>query len=149
MKIALAVAAALTALAAGSAQAGDVVVNVSGVQARGGTVLASLQTREQFMQPAGAYGVKAENPRTGMLSLRFKDVAPGEYALGVLHDQDGDKRLKTAANGMPVEGVAMVNGQALRGPPTFDRVKFTVPAEGATVTAPMIYFDGKIPSGPM
>lgn len=139
--------AATAVLAATAAQAGDVVVTVSGVQARGGTVLAGLQTREQFMKTDGVNGARAESPRAGVLTLTIKNVAPGDYALGVLHDEDGNGVLKLAANGMPAEGVAMVGGEALRGPPTFDQVKFTVPANGAAVKAAMIYFDGKIPTG--
>jgi uncharacterized protein (DUF2141 family) len=56
----------------------------------------------------------------------------------VLHDEDSDGQMKM--NGyMPAEGWAMVNGDTLRGTPTFDQVKFTVAASGADLSVPMSY----------
>ena len=131
--------AALAALSfAAPALAGDVVVTLTGVEARGGVMLASLQTRGEFMQAASAHAQSVERPAAGVLRLTFRDVAPGDYALMVLHDEDGDHRMKM--NGyMPGEGWAMVNGANLMGPPTFDLVKFAVAASGAEISVPMAY----------
>jgi uncharacterized protein (DUF2141 family) len=131
--------AAVAALSfAAPAMAEDVSVTLTGVQARGGVLLAALQTRGQFMQSAGAHGESVERPSAGTLRLTFHDVAPGDYALMVLHDEDADGQMKM--NGyMPGEGWAMLNAEALRGPPTFDLVKFTVTAGGADISVPMAY----------
>lgn len=131
--------AAVAALSlAGPAMAGDVTVTLTGVQARGGVLLAALQTRGQFMQSAGSHGDRIERPAAGTLRLTFRDVAPGDYALMVLHDEDADGQMKM--NGyMPGEGWAMINADVLRGPPTFDLVKFTVTATGADISVPMSY----------
>ena len=131
--------AAVAALSlAAPAMAEDVTVTLTGVQARGGVLLATLQTQGQFMQPAGAYGERIAGPAAGVVRVRFRDVAPGDYALMVLHDEDSDGQMKL--NGyMPAEGWAMINGDSLRGPPTFDLVKFTVSASGADISVPMSY----------
>ena len=131
--------AAVAALSlAAPAMAEDVTVTLTGVEARGGVLLATLQTQGQFMQPAGAYGERIAGPAAGVVRLTFRGVAPGDYALMVLHDEDSDGQMKL--NGyMPAEGWAMVNGDALRGPPTFDLVKFTVSASGADISVPMSY----------
>lgn len=131
--------AAVAALSlAAPAMAGDVTVTLTGVEARGGVLLAALQTQDQFMQPAGAYGERISDPATGTLHLTFHNVAPGDYALMVLHDEDGDGQMKM--NGyMPAEGWAMLNAEALRAAPTFDQVKFTVAASGADISVPMSY----------
>mgnify|MGYP000442149078 CR=1 FL=1 len=122
----------------GAAQAEDVTVTLTGVEARGGVLLAALQARGEFMQASAAHADRVERPAAGTLRLTFRDVAPGDYALMVLHDEDADGRMKM--NGyMPGEGWAMVNGDALRGPPTFDLVKFTVAASGADISVPMSY----------
>ena len=144
MKVLSGMAAAL--VLAGAAQAGEVTVELSDVQARGGTILASLQTRDQFMKPVSAYGAVSPTPKAGVLRLTIKDVAPGEYALSVLHDEDGDGTMDVSPQFIPTEGWAMVNGETLRGPPSFDQVKVTVPAEGAALRAKVIYMDGKIPT---
>ena len=52
----LSLAAAAAFSLAAPAMAEDVTVTLTGVQARGGVILATLQTEAQFMQPAGTYG---------------------------------------------------------------------------------------------
>ncbi|RZJ21634.1 MAG: DUF2141 domain-containing protein [Brevundimonas sp.] len=136
----VAAVAALSCLAAAPAFAGDVTVTLTGVQARGGQLLAALQTRDQFLQPAGAYGEIVRNPSAGTVTVTFRGVEPGEYSLSVLHDADGDGQMKLEG-GMPAEGWAMVNGAALRAAPTWDQVKFSAPASGDShLTVPMQYF---------
>ena len=134
----LSLAAAAAFSLAAPAMAEDVTVTLTGVQARGGVILATLQTEAQFMQPAGTYGERITDPASGAVRVTFRNVAAGDYALMVLHDEDGDGQMKL--NGyMPAEGWAMVNGDTLRGTPTFDQVKFTVAASGADLSVPMSY----------
>jgi len=134
--LSLAVVAALSFAAPALAQ--DVTVTLTGVEARGGALLTALQTRGQFMQAAAAHGDRVDRPAAGTLRVTFRDVAPGDYALMVLHDEDGDGRMKLNGS-MPGEGWAMVNGDALRSTPTFDEVRFTVTTSGADITVPMAY----------
>ena len=136
--LSLAAVAALS-LAAPAALAEDVTLTLTGVEARGGVLLVALQTRGQFMQAAGSYGERIADPASGDVRVTFRDVAPGDYALMVLHDEDGDGQMKMDGY-MPAEGWAMINGDALRATPTFDQVKFTVAAPaGADLTVPMAY----------
>jgi uncharacterized protein (DUF2141 family) len=137
--LALASAAALALLAsAGAAAAGDVTVTLSGVQARGGALYVALQGRDQFMKPAMSGGAYQADPKAGTVTLTIRDVAPGDYAISVLHDQDGDHQMKREPDGRPLEGWAMVRfaGNAR---PGFDDVKVTVPAGGAAFSAGMRY----------
>ncbi|MEY4555849.1 MAG: hypothetical protein RL093_968 [Pseudomonadota bacterium] len=131
--------AAVAALSlATPALAEDVTVTLTGVEARGGVIVASLQTRGEFMQTSAAHADRVERPAAGSVRLTFRGVAPGDYALMAMHDEDADGRMKM--NGyMPAEGWAMINGDALRGPPTFDLVKFTVSATGTDISVPMTY----------
>jgi len=136
----------LAALAtAGSAWAGDVTVTVSGVQPnRGGKVYAALQTRDQFMQHAAARGASAD-PTGPTLTFKLADVPPGDYAISILHDTNGNRQMDTAPSGIPLEGWAIPGGEHLNHTPTFDEVKVTIPASGASYSATMVYMDGKIP----
>jgi uncharacterized protein (DUF2141 family) len=134
----LSLAAAAAFSLAAPAMAEDVTVTLTGVQARGGVILAALQTEAQFMQQAGTYGERITDPASGVVRVTFRNVAAGDSALMVLHDEDGDGQMKM--NGyMPAEGWAMVNGDTLRATPTFDQVKFTVAASGADLSVPMSY----------
>ncbi|MES1201129.1 MAG: DUF2141 domain-containing protein [Pseudomonadota bacterium] len=119
---------------AGAAEARDVRVTLNGVEARGGSLLAALQTTDQFLKGPGAYNL-GQTATPGTVTLVFPNVAPGDYAFALMHDEDGDSQMKMDANTqMPLEGWALSNGDALRGPPTFDAAKFTVPDTGGDVT---------------
>ena len=123
---------------ASAAMAADVTVTLTGVQAQGGQMLVSLQTREQFMKPAGAGG--ATGPaETGTQVFTVRDVAPGDYAVMVLHDADSDWSMDRQANGIPSEGWGMSGSAPTGRAPTFDEVRFTVPAGGAAVTISLVY----------
>ena len=131
-------------LSAGAAQAGDVTVNLTGVQARGGQLLVSLQTRDQYQQQAG-FGEIVASPAAGTVTLVFRDVPAGDYALSVMHDENGDYQMQASDIGIPIEGWAASRGAELRSAPTFDMVKVSVSADGATLTEPMFYWDGRVP----
>ncbi|CAN5140556.1 DUF2141 domain-containing protein [soil metagenome] len=136
--IAFAAAAALT-VGAAPAFAGDVTITLTGVQARGGDLLVGLQTADQFLQHRGQYGEIIANPSAGTRVISLHDVAPGDYSVSALHDVDGDRMMKMA-DGRPAEGWGMLHGETLRATPTFDQVKFTVPATGdVAVTVAMDY----------
>lgn len=141
--IPLMMAAMAMTLGASSALAGDVTVTITGVQARGGDLLAGLQTSAQFLKHEGSYGEIIANPTAGTHTLTLHDVAAGDYSISVLHDVDGDRQMKMA-NNRPAEGWAMLHGETLRAPPTFDQVKFAVPASGAVaVSVAMDYPPGQ------
>lgn len=124
---------------ASNALAGDVTVTLTGVEARGGTMLVALQSRDQFMQPAAVAGSLQANPQAGTVTLTLRNVPAGEYALSALHDADGNRQM-TLAGGRPAEGWAMSRvGAGIGHRPTFDEARISVPAEGAQITAPMIY----------
>jgi uncharacterized protein (DUF2141 family) len=128
------------ALTAGAAAAGEVRVTLTGVKAKPGQILATLQTEGQFMKGEGAYSALAPAPAAdGSVTLVFPNVAPGAYAFSAMHDENGDYQMQREENGYPKEGWAMSKGAALRGPPTFAAVKIDVGATALTLTEPMIY----------
>lgn len=142
MKFASVAALSALALAAftGAAFAGDVRVTLTGVKAKPGAILATLQTEAQFMKGQGAYGAIAQPPAAdGSVTVVFTNVAPGAYAFSAMHDENGDYQMQREENGMPKEGWAMSKSATLRDVPTFAGVKIDVPAAGMTLTEPMIY----------
>ena len=134
-----AVLSSFVLMGAGSALASDVVITVTGVQARGGDLLVGLQTSAQFLKHEGDHGEIIKAPAAGTRVVTLKDVPPGDYSVSVLHDMNGDQQM-ALSNGMPAEGWAMFRGETLRAAPTFDQVRFTVPASGdARVSVAMQY----------
>lgn len=130
----LLIAGALSALSTTAAFAADVAVTLTGVKAEGGTMLVSLQGRDQFMKPIGSKGALA--PATaGTMNLSVEDVPPGDYAVMVMHDADSNWTM-TLKDGKPAEGWG--HSGAADGK-SFDAVKITVPEAGASVTVPLNY----------
>lgn len=129
---------ALSAFAA-PASAQNVTITLTGVEARGGQVLAVLNTEASFMRGAD-YTARVSGDAAGTVTLTFHNVAPGDYALMVMHDANDNGQFDMSPMGMPAEGFAFSNkGQPLMGMPTFQGLKFTVTAAGATLTEPMTY----------
>ena len=64
---------------------------------------------------------KIEN---GKVTVSFKDVEPGTYAIMVLHDINENNRMDFELTGMPKEDYGMSNNPMSFGPPQFDDAKF-------------------------
>ena len=67
-------AAAVLALSATAAAAGDVTVTLTDVQDRGGVIVASFDTRENFMTGRD-HRARVENDAAGNVVLTFQDEA--------------------------------------------------------------------------
>ena len=132
---AIAVAALFVAV---PAQATSLNVHLDGVRAAGGTLYVSVQTREQFMQESGTAGTVVSAPREGSHEFSF-DVPPGDYAISVWHDDNGNRSFDMSDQHMPLDGWAMTNSAGLRGEPSFDEVRMPIGSEAATVRLTMAY----------
>lgn len=63
------------------------------------------------------------------LPWRFR-VPAGEYAIAVLHDEDGDKLMTTRFLGVPKEGYGFSNNAPSKlGPPAWDKAMFRLDAD--------------------
>jgi len=93
-----------------------------------GEILAALHTEETFMKGAGVANFKTPAQK-GAVSFTFEGVAPGTYAISVLHDLNSNQRMDFESNGMPGEPYGMSGNDMSMGPPTFDAVKFQVGTE--------------------
>ncbi len=112
-------------LSAQSAHGVTVSVTLENVQNDEGEILAGLHTAETFMKGMGIQNYKTE-AREGALTFSFENVPPGEYAVSVLHDLNGNYQMDFETSGIPKEPYAMSGDQYKMGPPTFSGVRFTV-----------------------
>ncbi len=72
--------------------------------------------------------LKRSLPAARAASLSLGDVAPGVYALAVIHDENGNGRLDRFM-AVPREGFGFSRNPRIRmGPPRFDEVRFEVGA---------------------
>lgn len=106
--LALACAAAFVGPVAQAQQPalGRITVQTVGTESSRGQLIALL-----FRSPAGfpespkrAFAKQARPARAGSQLLVFDRVPPGEFAISLLHDEDGDFALDTGLFGKPTEG---------------------------------------------
>ena len=68
------------------------------------------------------------------------DLPPGDYAVGVLHDENRNGHIDTNFLGIPTEGYGVTNNpKPKRRAATFKEATFTLPKDGAAVTVSIQY----------
>jgi len=139
MRILFPAIALIASLVATPAWAGDLTVKLTGVKAKGGTLLVGLYDQATFFRAKPPYLAEVKVSAAGDVTVTIKDVAAGDYAISALHDANDDQKMTMGADGRFGEGSALSNAEKLRGPPTFDIAKIAVPAEGLTTTVAMSY----------
>jgi uncharacterized protein (DUF2141 family) len=83
--------------------------------------------------------VKRSVPAAQGGSIRIAGLAPGAYALSVIHDENQNGRLDTFA-GIPREGFGFSRNPTIRfGPPRFDQVRFELGGGIARLAVRMQY----------
>lgn len=121
--LALVISMTLTTLFSYAQETYTLTVSVDNVLNNKGHVLVGLHTEGTFMKAKATENAKAEI-KDGKISITFENVAPGNYAVMVLHDENDNERMDMEPNGMPKESYGMSNNPMLYGPPTFADAKF-------------------------
>lgn len=116
-------------LAGASARAAALDIAVDGVRSSKGTVRAGVYDASDRQVATAAAPAMA-----GHVILSVRDLAPGDYAVKLYHDEDGDGRLDKNLLGLPREGYGFSNRAKARfGPPSFEAMRVTVADRAATV----------------
>ena len=115
----------------GARPAGRLEVSVSNLRSQDGLVRLCL-TRDPHFFPdckSDPHGRCLSVPAGKAAALEFADVPPGDYALSVFHDENGNSKLDTFAR-IPREGFGFSRNPAIRfGPPRFTEARFSIAAE--------------------
>ena len=102
----------------------NVTVTIENVLSDEGQIIGSLHTVDTFMKGPGIQN-KSVEASTGEVTLIFSDVAPGTFALMLMHDKNSNQRMDFEPTGMPKESYA-TSGEMSFGPPSFEGSKFEV-----------------------
>ncbi|MEN8817137.1 MAG: DUF2141 domain-containing protein [Nonlabens sp.] len=93
-----------------------------------GKMVYSLNTESQFMKAAPLQSASVEI-KNRIAIATFENVPAGEYAVMVLHDQNGNQSMDFSEQGMPIESYGMSNNPMNYGPPTWMDAKFTIDSD--------------------
>jgi uncharacterized protein (DUF2141 family) len=139
--LALAACAAAAAAPAPPPEPRRVVVTVRGFRSRAGSLRVKLVADADGF-PASDAHVAAKRRvaiEAAAVSVAFDGVAPGDYAVVALHDEDDDAELDRRL-GLPAEGLAFSSGARIRfGPPSFEEARFELGARDAELALELQY----------
>ena len=139
----LAVALLVLAAAAGTARAETLVVEMKGFRSdRGKALVALYSSKDGFPDQAKKAVKRAEVAIRNRAAVAvLSGVAPGTYAVAVLHDEDGNREMKTGLFGIPKEGYgASQDARGSFGPPSFGDARFAIrPGRKVTTRIKLVY----------
>ena len=122
---------------------GDITVVITDLRNTAGEVLISLYNKaEGFPRDRDAVIRTAAVPPgdSGQVTTFFTGLPHGDYAIAVLHDEDGSKDMTFGALHLPKEGYCFSNNVKVRfKAPKFERAKFVLDGESVTQTLTMRY----------
>jgi len=106
-------------------------VELIGFRSDQGRALVALYRSETGFPEVGATAFQTLDIEivSGRAQANFTGIPPGQAAVAVLHDQDGDKKMKTGLLGRPLEGYGISRDARARfGPPSFADAAITLEA---------------------
>ncbi len=124
------------ALFGSTAYAADLTVQVAKVSADSGNIRVAIHDGEEGFpskrEPVQVHLVEAD---TDGVTVVFNDVPPGEYAVAVYHDVDGDGELDTNFLGAPREPLGFSrDARGRMGPPSFDSAAISIEEDDMEIT---------------
>ena len=135
-----------TQIASALQPAATVTVKIAGFKGVEGLALVTLYDSEQsWLKVPKAIQVVRAKIAGGTMTIEFKEVKAGTYAVSVIHDENKNNELdmRWLPWPKPKEGVGVSNDPDNKaGPPKWEAAKFSVGPEGATVKATVKYVEG-------
>lgn len=136
----MAAAALCLALLPGATPLVSLDVEITGLRSARGVIQLCLTTDAHAFPDckSGAGGIKRTVPAAAP-HIRFEGLAPGNYAVAVIHDANSNAKLDTML-GIPKEGFGFSRNPAIGfGPPRFAAAQFAVGAGGDVQQVRMRY----------
>jgi uncharacterized protein (DUF2141 family) len=124
---------------ASNAVAAELSVKVSNIANSNGDILVAVCGKETFLTSNCAPHA-AIHAAPGSVTVVFRDLTPGTYAVQVVHDEERLGHVERDALGIPIGGYAVSNeGPITYGPPEFADSSFNLKAEGLVIEVPLHY----------
>lgn len=115
------------------------ILTVEGVRSDTGQLRAQLLARKAPDTAAETVGYAVEAARTGKVTMTFRNLPAGDYAVQLFHDENDNGKVEMNLAGIPTEGFGFSNiSQVQGGIPPFERMKVAV-AGTTTATAVLAY----------
>lgn len=115
-------------------------VTLQNIRDASGTVRAGLYREPAtFRKEDKAVEIAQASAAPGAITLTFRNLPPGRYAIMAYHDENGDGQLNRRFGMFPTEGYGLSNNPQVAGPPAFDDSAFEVAAPETAITIDLRY----------
>lgn len=122
------------ALASNVAAAADLTVQLHGLRAQTGLIkVALVDSQDAWDGKEAPVQGDAAPPKGEDASFRFKHLKPGNYAVMITHDENGNGKLDANLMGMPLEGYGFSNNPRVMRKPTWDEARFEITSTDAVI----------------
>ncbi|KAF7764826.1 hypothetical protein PCIT_b0909 [Pseudoalteromonas citrea] len=109
-----------------SAQAAQLNINLQKVRVNQGTLKVAIYNSAQGMKKYQAFEVLEQKSNSESVTFSVADLDPGQYAVMVYQDLNGDGKLGRNLMGIPNEPYGFSNNPRLMGPPKFTQLAVNV-----------------------
>lgn len=125
----------------GMLRAADLSIVVSGVKSNiGGLRMALHDGAKGFPLTRRPVAVRAVNAQQGDLTITFRGLVAGRYAVSLFHDENGNGKLDANLFGLPIEGYGFSNDAGGRlGPAKFDDAAVAIGSRNTIIHVAMTY----------
>ena len=118
----------LAALSVGAGEPASLDLSITGLRSLNGNVLVCLTANAKAFPDCAkdAQARKAIVPAAKAANVHFADLAPGNYAIAIVHDENGNGKMDVAIM-IPREGFGFSrNAMGSFGPPKFAAAQFGI-----------------------
>lgn len=123
---------ALALSASAFASAGALEIEITDIRSTEGQLMVAVHgSAEGWDGKAPPVAARLHAPTGDSAVLRFEGLAPGSYAVQVMHDQNGNGKLDANFMGMPIEGYGFSNNPEVMRKATFEEARIEL-VEGGT-----------------
>lgn len=130
----LGAAAVFIAFGLQAAKAAEITLTINGVESAQGRMMIAVYDSEAAFDKTDAVRAMSIRPVAGSMTVPIADLEPGEYAVMLFHDVDGNEKLDTNMLGMPREPWGgSLEGKSVFGAPGWDDTRFSLGADGRAV----------------
>lgn len=122
-------------LAGAGAQAADLTINIADLESTQGFVGIQVVNSADAWDGKAAAVERQRLPVSGTeLKFSIPDLQPGEYAVMVMHDENGNGELDYNVLGIPSESYGFSNNPDGFGKPSYEQARFKLGTEGGAIT---------------
>lgn len=112
------------------AAADTLTIVIEDIRDASGTVQVQVLAGQAQFEGGGAVAQFLEQAVEGTLTITAEDLPPGEYAIRIMHDVNGNDELDANFVGMPTEPYAFSNNaRGMFGPATWEDARFVLEGE--------------------